>query len=144
MKIAKVMTAGFAALVLLSGCGSDMNATNAHEKHDRGMGAFGPGPLNFGHMKHENDSYPQGQTNLGASYVNPNAKHTTLEDDAQFVEEIIEKHGFRSGVAIVNGGHIYAKAHPDHDWDKAETEQHHRELEKALKNEIPRYDVHLR
>ncbi len=140
----KKITAGFVALVILAGCGSDMGAADVHEKHDHGRGAFGPGPLNFEHMKHEQDSYPQGQTNLGASYVNPSAKHRTLEEDGQLVEEIIEEHGFRSGIAIVNGGHIYAKAHPDNSWDKAEQEQHKRELEKALERGIPRYQVHLR
>ncbi|MED4128288.1 hypothetical protein [Shouchella miscanthi] len=127
----KKIATGFVALFVMAGCGSD-------------MGAFGPGPLNFEHMKHEQDSYPQGQTNLGASYVNPSAEHRTLEQDGQLVEEIIEEHGFRSGIAIVNGGHIYAKAHPDHEWDKAEQEQHTRELEKALERGIPRYQVHLR
>ncbi|WP_353625811.1 hypothetical protein [Bacillus sp. JCM 19041] len=44
----------------------------------------------------------------------------------------------------MNGGHIYVKAHPDEKWGKSEMKTERNELQKALKAEIPRYDVHVR
>ncbi len=138
MKVAKT---GIIALLCLAGCSSgNMGATS--QDHDYGKGAFGPGPLNFEHMK--NESFDPEMTNTGASYKDPSVKHRTLEDDARQVEAIVQKHGFRSGAAFVNGGHIYVKAHPDEKWSKSEIKTERSDLQKALKAEIPRYDVHLR
>ncbi|GAF12781.1 hypothetical protein JCM19046_1283 [Bacillus sp. JCM 19046] len=139
----RVIKVGLVALFVLTGCSTDgMDANSIHQKHDYGMGAFGPGPLNFEHMQGE--TFEPGQTNLGTSYINPSVPHRTLEEDARQVEGIVTKQGFRSGTAFVNGGHIYVKAHPNEHWSKKETEQHLIDLNRAFKSEIPRYRVHVR
>lgn len=139
----KIIKTGLIALFVLTGCSSGgMDANDIQKKHEYGMGAFGPGPLNFEHMQGE--SFDPSQTNLGTSYINPSVSHRTLEDDARQVEAIVEKQGFRSGTAFVNGGHIYVKAHPNEYWTTKETEEHLIELNEAFRAEIPRYRVHVR
>ncbi len=139
----KSATAGIAMALLLAGC-SNANFSSQHIQHDKhyGQGAFGPGPLNFEHMKHE--TYDPRLTNIGTSYRDASVPHRTLADDAAQVEGIVESQGFRSGAAIVNGGDVYVKAYPPPSWSKEQTSKRMEKLKRAFEAEIPRYQVHVR
>ncbi|WZY00142.1 hypothetical protein NSQ26_12765 [Bacillus sp. FSL W7-1360] len=39
---------------------------------------------------------------------------------------------------------MYVKVYPKADWDEQETKQQMRQLDRTLKQVVPRYDVHVR
>ncbi|WP_059104154.1 hypothetical protein [Shouchella shacheensis] len=130
------------AFLALTGCSNGMNAEQAEGNVSYWRGAFGPGPLNYEHM--QSDPHEPGEVNTGTSYKNMSSNKQSLGDDQDQVREIIETHGFRSGMVILHGSDVYVNVHNDQNWDAGEEETQLKNLRKALQREVPRYDVHLR
>ncbi|WZY00141.1 hypothetical protein NSQ26_12760 [Bacillus sp. FSL W7-1360] len=65
----KIVGCLLAAVIGLSGCVTQADADRINHDRLTGQGAFGPGPLNFEHMKDE--WHDPRLTNTGTSYKTP-------------------------------------------------------------------------
>ncbi|OLO42263.1 hypothetical protein BTR23_03295 [Alkalihalophilus pseudofirmus] len=106
-------------------------------------GMLGPGPINYHVINHRPFAQHEGEINHSASFRTPTTTRQDLGDDQDKIREIVELEGFTPGMIITAGSHAWVNVRDDGTYQGKVKEKKMRELQTALKQGIPRYQIHL-
>ncbi|MCL7747615.1 hypothetical protein [Halalkalibacter alkaliphilus] len=146
-------------LVLVTGCGEDPQPPQAQgnavthnnpeaRTPDAGQlayGLLGPGPANYGSLFRQPPAYDHpGEINTGTSFKSLHRERRHLGNDEALIHHIIEdEHGMDAGIVIIAGHHAFVNVTPPAGLNEEDKKKEMDKLNRALRKEIPRYEVHV-
>lgn len=124
---------------------SEVGSNNSVEKKQIAYGLLGPGPINYGVIRDDQDEYRyDGLINQSTSFRTLDRHRHDLGDDEEIIRSIlIEEVGVRPGTIFILGKDVYVSATLATD-DKKERDQKKADLQKLLSKVMQSYDIHLR
>lgn len=124
---------------------SEVGSNNSVEKKQIAYGLLGPGPINYGVIRDDQDEYRyDGLINQSTSFRTLDRHRHDLGDDEEIIRSIlIEEVGVQPGTIFILGKDVYVSATLATD-DKKESDQKKADLQKLLSKVMQNYDIHLR
>lgn len=110
---------------------------------DISYGMLGPGPINYHVINHRPIPLHEGEVNHSASFRTLTPDRQDLGDDQDKIREIVELKGFRPGMIIMAGSHVWVNVDDDGNFEGKAKEKKLKELRTALRQGIPRYQIHV-
>lgn len=139
------------ATLLLVGCagqgGEQGQAVSALTYEGNVMyGLFGPGPMMYSGVRQRPTYSHRGEENTtSASFRTLTNERQNLGDDQSIIHQVIhDQYGFEMGMVMIAGSHAYVRVTPPPQLDEQQKKAEMTKLKKALQQQIPRYQVHIR
>ncbi|ARK32764.1 hypothetical protein [Halalkalibacter krulwichiae] len=151
----KIWLSGLAVgMLLVTGCtdpnppqaGNQIQAQGERTAYTMGDYGLGMGPLaKTSYNRKHVTTIQESELNRGTSYITPQSSRRTLENDQQLIHHIIEdEHGMKAGMVIIAGSHAFVNVTPPADLNEEDKKKEMGKVKRALLQEVPRYQVHVR
>lgn len=138
-----------ACLFVISACGQmnspdSQNALGNEATGDRvAYGLLGPGPINYGVIRDDNDEYRyDGLINQSPSFRTLDRHRQDLGDDEDKIRTVLTEEGVEPGMVFIIGKDVWVNATVQVKNDE-ELKKKQEQLENVLSRAMQRYDIHL-